>query len=157
MDSALRYSKDVVLTCNNFVGRRYDECIDTGCPPGPYGRQWIVTMKILSFHFFIADAGPVVKGHITLNNVLQQEAVTQPVNIHVARCCTKWICGHSLSNILFYILRILNVGCRNAVCFTQLEVRWSAINKLMPLVPVLNYHWTGMLTMKKISLVIKIH
>ena len=48
-----------------------------------------------------------------------------------------------------YISRILNIGCWNAGCLTLLVVRWSAIDKLMTLVPILIHHWIGMQTIEK--------
>ena len=103
----------------------------------------IVTSKIWSFHFLTKDAG-----RVTTNNVLQHArrlwvfALTDAVQ--------KGYVDITWATFSFsYISRILNIGCWNAGCLTLLVVRWSAIDKLMTLVPILIHHWIGMQTIEK--------
>ena len=102
----------------------------------------------LKFSFFYQRRRAGVKGRVATKNVLQHArrlwvfALTDAVQ--------KGYVDITWATFSFsYISRILNIGCWNAGCLTLLVVRWSAIDKLMTLVPILIHHWIGMQTIEK--------
>jgi hypothetical protein len=102
------------------------------------------------FSFFDCRRWPVVKGHVTkqctstsrrlgvLMIIIMLPDAEQKGNLDI--CWATFF-------LIFWGFWMLAAEMQDV--FTLLEVRWSAIDKLMTLVPILNYHWIGMQTIEK--------